>query len=582
MERYLHSYYYGIFLLILFTFQIISYQFFSPQWLTNDSVGMSMAIHGFGWNTGVSFHSGYSNPLLGYLLIFTPSFFDTFAFSWFLLLLNSICISVILSTLYRYRRFTSIATVFIFLIKNLFVIDFTGTASLVSLTSCILFISYYRSSKKYLLFFSFVLGFISSCIRVQSFVVVFILFMPFLLFNSNNKLASNLVSYKETISIYILLFMSILVNCYFFDYILSGDSNINYYSKTQSARVFFSDFNFWRLISNNVEYKLISPESMFFRSFFVVDRYINERLTSVFYSILNKMSVINLLTAFINIPGEFAEVQYIRYGLDVGLLVFISRAYIAKFRLLFTAVVGSIYLVLLFVGRINAIHVIDIVVQTQFVVLHFLTDFNSHNKKIFNYWIQVCFVLLISLLNFYLNSSYVHPTVLLLLFLAIFVELLFILFERILSYKFLISSTMFILAICYCSLYLRNFSESAVKRRPQSSIQLPINYDIILTVGSDFPVERVFPVVGGAQWAYSVHLYPINALSLLPNSNHVLWERKGLSLRDRFINGDHLLVIDGAGMNILGNYCSYLEKKIYITSIDFSYLGFATKDVSCR
>lgn len=161
-------------------FVVLLSSLFNPIWMTNDDVGMSMIVHGYGAVAVGSPNLTFSNVLWGYLVRLIPEINGVLGYSiatlGILVLVGTTLIYGLLRLGFGYL--TTLALITLVLVRPVLFPQFTINAGLLMLCSIICWIVYVRQNNSYALFAGGILAFLSYLVRSHEFVLILIVALP--------------------------------------------------------------------------------------------------------------------------------------------------------------------------------------------------------------------------------------------------------------------------------------------------------------------------------------------------------------------------------------------------------------------
>lgn len=189
-------------IIVIITFSLIAlliislYSFYTPIWETNDDVGMSMVIHGYGISNHKSPNLIFSNILWGKILLLIPNINNILGYSIATIFIIFISSSFIYYNLIRLNVgwLVSSLLVLLIIIKPILIPQFTLNAGLLTIAAILSLINYKEFNKNIDLITAFILAYLAFLIRNQEFLITLIIGLPFINFkrllnNHNFKIA---------------------------------------------------------------------------------------------------------------------------------------------------------------------------------------------------------------------------------------------------------------------------------------------------------------------------------------------------------------------------------------------------------
>ena len=156
--------------------------FFEPRWETNDDVGMSMVVHGYGIAAVGMPNLIFSNVVWGYLVRAIPQINGVWGYS-----IATIGVLIIVGTVifYALRKlglgwFVSLAVLILLLARPVLFPQFTVNAGLLTLGAVICWHFYGNQENRWALIIGCLLAFCGYLVRSHEFLLVLLIALPFL------------------------------------------------------------------------------------------------------------------------------------------------------------------------------------------------------------------------------------------------------------------------------------------------------------------------------------------------------------------------------------------------------------------
>lgn len=217
-------------------FGCILFKFYEPHWFTNDDIGMSMIIHGYGISSFGSPSTWFSNVLWGHLIQLIPSFFGIWGYTiaTYCVLFSSNIIFLWSLLRANFGLLGSLILVeFIIMLNPLLFPQFTINAGMFAISAVLMIMAYDQSNKLIHLILGFICAAIAFLIRAPEFLLV-------------SAAASTLLPWKillrKPVQIACVLFVLFTIFAYMFDKINYSGDEWRDFKNLNIPRTYFTDF----------------------------------------------------------------------------------------------------------------------------------------------------------------------------------------------------------------------------------------------------------------------------------------------------------------------------------------------------
>ena len=250
-------------------FMLIICWFFIPKWETNDDIAMSMVAHGYGIAARGAPTLIFSNVLWGYLVRALPEIHGVLGYSTATLavLFSTACAAIYFLQRLGVPKFVSIIAVCIILFRATVFPQFTINAGLLTIASILGFWSYARSGSLVELALATLFAFLGYLVRSQEWVLVLVIATPLLPWKQLSK------NYEFKIAMVVLI-LSIVTAFLCDHHIYSNDAWQRFYD-INAARAPYTDFGAAEQLKNHPQilqqFGYSNNDIDLIRNFFFVD-----------------------------------------------------------------------------------------------------------------------------------------------------------------------------------------------------------------------------------------------------------------------------------------------------------------------
>jgi hypothetical protein len=446
-------------------------------WNTNDDIGMSMALHGYGIASQSSPNLIYSNVLWGKFLQIIPDINGIISYSLVTIAIMILTGSIIFNNILRFNK-SSIFGILVFLlimIRPLLFPQFTINSGLLFTASITAFLIYLKEEKKSDIIIFTLLLFCSFLVRKEEFILLLLLLIPVLefskLFNDKNIVIS-------TVILFIFLIVATLI-----DHLAYSDISWDKFRSIRAATMPIIDFRISELLLSNKEIldkHSYSPNDInLIGNFFLIDPHIVDP---------KRLSNLVADVSFLHSP------KYYLNQISLGIST------------LFTYEILPLFLISL------------------------LFLINNKDKRLVVIFILILFVIIIlSILGRPSNIRVVYPLfVFFIVTSTLLTEIKFKAYHLFIFYIVVIINTVIVL---YQS-KIAETENAAIKKSFQEEV-----FPILGAWGAAYPYEKIFPVLQKrSEINHSQKLYQLAVFTHAPFSNAYEYNVNNMGMIDGVIN----------------------------------------------
>lgn len=486
-------------IIIVLMFIGTAYSIYTPIWMTNDDIGMSMAAHGYGIAAEGTANIIFSNVVWGFLVKNIPTISGILGYSIGILAAIAIVAMMIMYISVRIGLGYLIGILLLILVifRPLLLPQFTVVSGLLLVTAIICIKSYEKYKSNGFLFLFLFFSYLSYLIRVEEFILVAVVGAPLIqwrfLFNDKN--------YKICIATLILAIS------------MAEILNINAYKNEEWQKMVELKPSITQLIDYGAAGRLKENN-------LIIDKYGYTKndidLLANWFFIDPKITNIQKIESML---GELGYVKIEKKSIDnakAGIVALLN----AEIKWLF--IFAILLLILLF------------------------------NTRVLLSWIIL--IALMSLIGFLGRPGIIriyYPLMVLMIFAPIIVnsnkELKL---KKIVIFLLLIINIINIDVISTQSKNKEKLMENMVQNLTRFPTTSFVNW------GSDLPFDLIYPVLRMSEKAKELKIFSLGAFALAPFTNSYVDQKNNEGLIKKFVSNDGVVIVaQDAAIELIKNYC---------------------------